>query len=118
MRKRIVRLVSVALAISVAALAHGNKKHVLGTVAKINPDSLVVQTSVDKSVEVRLTPSTVYISAAGGQEKPAKLSDLSLGDRVVIHATPTGDTLSADEVKFSPPGSAGHSASGHGTKPH
>jgi len=29
----------------------------------------------------------------------------------VIHATPTGDTLSADEVKFSPPGAAPASSS-------
>lgn len=116
MRKTILTFVSLAFVLAVTAFAHGNKKHVMGTVAKINPDSLVVQTSVDKSVEVKLTSSTVYISAAGSQEKPAKLADLAVGDRVVIHATPAGDTLSADEVKFSPAGSAKHSA-GAATKP-
>ena len=116
MRKRILTLAGLSLVLAAAALAHGDKKHVLGTVEKINSDSVVVKTSAGKSVEVKLTSSTVYISAAGSQEKPAKLADLAVGDRVVIHATPAGDTLSADEVKFSPAGSAKHSA-GAAAKP-
>lgn len=117
MRKQIFMLVGLALVFAVAAFAHGNKKHVLGTVEKINGDSMVVKTSAGKSVEVKLTSGTVYIAGAGEQGKPAKLSDLAVGDRVVIHATPTGETLSADEVRFSPAASAGHSA-GAGSKPH
>ena len=102
MRNKVFTLVSLALLLAVAAFAHGNKKHVMGTVEKINADSLVVKTNAGKSVEVKLTSSTVYVSAVGGQDKPGKLSDLAVGDRVVIHATPSGETLSADEVKFSP----------------
>jgi Domain of unknown function (DUF5666) len=117
MRKQILTVVGLALVLAVAAFGHGDKKHVIGTVEKINGDSVVVKTSAGKSVEVKLASSTVYISAAGEQGKPAKLSDLAVGDRVVIHATPAGDTLSADEVKFSPPASSGHSA-GAATKPH
>jgi len=110
MRAKLFTLVGLALALTIATLAHGDKKHVMGTVEKINADSVVVKTSAGKSVEVKLTPATVYISGAGEQGKPAKLSDLAVGNRVVIHATPSGDTLSADEVRFSPAGSAGHSA--------
>ena len=110
MRRKVLTLVSLALVLAVAAFAHGNKKHVMGIVEKINADSVVVKTTAGKSVEVKLTSSTVYVSAAGGQDKPAKLSDLAVGDRVVIHATPSGETLSADEVKFSPAASEGHSA--------
>ena len=116
MQKQFVTFVGLALVFAVAAFAHGNKKHVMGTVEKVNPDSVVVKTSAGKSVEVKLTSSTMYISAAGGQEKPAKFAELAVGDRVVIHATPTGETLSADEVKFSPAGSAAHSA-GASSKP-
>jgi len=36
-------------------------------------------------------------------DRPAKLGDLAVGDLVVIHATPKGDALEADEVKFSVP---------------
>jgi hypothetical protein len=45
----------------------------------------------------------MYVTRDG---KAAKLSDLAIGDRVVIHATPNPDsTLSADEIKFAAAGS-------------
>jgi hypothetical protein len=88
------------------ALAHGDKKHVVGTLEKINAASVVVKTAAGKSVEVKLVPSTIYISHAGNKDKPAKLADVAVGDRVVIHATPKGETLEANEVKFSAPAAA------------
>lgn len=110
MRKQILTVVGLTLVLAVAAFAHGDKKHVIGTLEKVNADSVVVRTSAGKSVDVKLTSSTIYVSGAGEQGKPAKLSDLAVGDRVVIHATPAGDSLSADEIKFSPAGTSGHSA--------
>ena len=86
-----------------ALLAHGDKKHVMGTLEKINADSVVVKTADGKSVEVKVATATMYVSRDG---KASKLSDLAVGQRVVIHATPEGDTLTADEIKFSPPGAA------------
>jgi hypothetical protein len=70
----------------------------------------LVKTNSGKSVEVKLVASTQYIERTGNQDKPAKLADLAVGDRVVIHATPTGDALSADEVRFSPAKGAAPSA--------
>jgi hypothetical protein len=96
-------LLSVAL-IAVAALAHGDKKHVVGTVE--NADGT--------SVEVKLVATTTYILRSGNVDKPAKISDLVVGDRVVIHATPKGDTLEAAEVRFSTPAAA---AAGAAPKP-
>jgi len=93
-------LAIVALMASVA-LAHGDKKHVIGTLEKINADSVMVKTAAGKSVEVKLVATTMYVSHAGNVDKPAKLADLAVGDRVVIHATPKGETLEANEVKFS-----------------
>jgi hypothetical protein len=107
-------LLSLALVAS-AALAHGDKKHVSGTVEKITADSVFVKTAEGKSVEVKLVASTVYVRHIAGaaapandatQDKPAKLSDLAVGDRVLIHATPKGDTLEAAEVRFSAPAAA------------
>ena len=93
------------LALSAAVLfAHGDKKHVMGTIEKINADSVLVKQADGKEVEVKLVANTMYVTRDG---KAAKLSDLALGDRVVIHATPNGETLSADEVKFSVPPPAG-----------
>jgi hypothetical protein len=93
-------LAIVALMASVA-LAHGDKKHVIGTLEKINADSVVVKTAAGKSVEVKLVATTMYVSHAGNEDKPAKLADLAVGDRVAIHATPKGEILEANEVKFS-----------------
>jgi hypothetical protein len=99
MKRQIVALSVLIALMACVAFAHGDKKHVMGTLEKINADSVVVKQPDGKSVEVKLAPGTMYVSRDG---KAGKLSDLAVGDRVVIHATPTGDTLSADEVKFSP----------------
>jgi hypothetical protein len=87
-------------------LAHGDKKHVIGTVEKIGADSVVVKTAAGASVEVKLVASTMYVSRVGTADKPAKQADLAVGDRVVIHATPKGETLEANEVRFSTPSSS------------
>jgi hypothetical protein len=100
---QVVSLLALFALFTNGSFAHGDKKHVMGTLEKINADSVVVKQADGKSVEVKLVSGTMYVSRDG---KAAKLSDLAVGDRVVIHATPTGDTLSADEVKFSVPGSA------------
>jgi len=94
------------------AFAHGEKIHVSGTVEKISAESMLVKTRDGKSVEVKLVASTVYISHVTGkaakpadlsEDKPAKLSDIVVGNLVVIHATPKNNALEADEVKFSAP---------------
>jgi hypothetical protein len=108
MRLRFVSLLAFVALFASAALAHGDKKHVMGTLEKINADSVVVKTANGKSVEVKLVSTTVYVSRDG---KTSKSSDLAVGQRVVIHATPEGDTLSADEIKFSPAGAAAAGAS-------
>jgi len=115
MRFRFVTFLALAALLAGRAMAHGDKKHVIGTLEKINADSVVVKTAEGKSVDVKLVPTTMYVSREG---KASKLSDLAVGERVVIHATPNGDTLSADEVKFSPPGSgSGTGASAAKDKP-
>lgn len=105
--------ITLALALAFAATtasAHGNKVHVMGKIEKVGADSLQVKTRDGKSVEVKLVASTVYIQRMAvkpgelpdtSENRPAKLADLAVGDAVVIHATPKGGTLEADEVKFS-----------------
>jgi hypothetical protein len=103
MRVRVLTMVTwFALAAGIT-FAHGDKVHVVGTLAKINSDSVLVKTKEGKSVEVKLTASTVYVLRSNSQDKPAKVSDLALGNFVVIHATPKDSALEADEVKFSVP---------------
>lgn len=106
---------AVALAFAMGAtLAHGNKVHIRGKVEKVGAVSLQVKTPDGKSVEVKLVASTVYIQHMAvkpgeppdtNDNRPAKLADVVVGDAVVIHATPKGGSLEADEIKFSAPGS-------------
>lgn len=106
MKKKLSSVLAIAVLIASTALAHGDKKHVVGTLEKINADSVVVRNAAGKSVEVKLVASTIYVSHSGNEDKPAKLADLAVGDRVVIHATPKGETLEANEVRFSAPTAA------------
>jgi hypothetical protein len=105
-------VVFVTIIVGGNAFAHGDKVHVSGTVEKISAESVLVRTRDGKSVEVKLVASTVYISHVAGkaakpgdlaEDKPAKLSDIVVGNLVVIHATPKNNALEADEVKFSAP---------------
>lgn len=101
---RLVTLVITLALVAGAALAHGDKKHVVGTVEKLSADVVTVKTADGKSVEVRLVSATAYVVVVDKVGRPAKLADLRVGDRVVIHATPKGETLEAAEVRFSSSG--------------
>jgi hypothetical protein len=104
MKLKLISLLGMFALTATLMFAHGDKKHVMGTLEKINADSVVVKQADGKSVEVKLVANTMYVTRDG---KAAKVSDLAVGDRVVIHATPKGETLSADEIKFSVPAPAG-----------
>ncbi len=85
------------------AFAHGDKVHVLGTITNVSDFSIAVKSADGKTVEVKLVKTTTYILRVKDTDQPAKAADLAVGEMVVIHATPIGDTLQADEVKFSIP---------------
>jgi hypothetical protein len=97
--------------VAVTLSAHGDKKHVIGTIEKINSGSVTVKTRDGKLVQVKLVPSTTYIARVDTADKPAALTDLAVGENVVIHATPKGADLEADEVRFSAPGASGSGSS-------
>ena len=86
-----------ALALAVPAFAHGDKKHVVGTIERLSAEAVSVKTKEGKSVEVKLAPTTTYVTS---DDKPAKFADLAVGQRVVIHADPKGADLIAATVKF------------------
>lgn len=111
MKRRFFSLLLCLVFVAATALAHGDKKHVLGTIEKINSGSVTVKTREGKSVEVKLVPSTVYVLRVDTIDKPAAFADLAVGEKVVIHATPKGEQLEADEVKFSGAGAARPGAS-------
>jgi hypothetical protein len=92
-------LITAIFALATGALAHGDKTHIMGTLTEVSTQSLMVRTADGKSVRVKLTADTAYVTK---DNMPAKFSDLKPGQRVVVHATPKGSELIANQVKFSP----------------
>jgi Domain of unknown function (DUF5666) len=89
--------------VTLATLAHGTDKHVLGTVTKISDSEITVQAQDGSSQVVKITPDTSFVKSGAS----ASIKDLKVGDRVVIHAKPVGSDLIAHEVRFGkPPASA------------
>lgn len=113
--KRILLALLATLGLALGVSAHGDKKHVTGTVEKINADSIVVKSKDGSSIVVKLASSTIFIRRAGKEDKAAKAADLAVGDLVVIHAAPRDTGLEAEEVKFS--SKADRAAAGPGTSP-
>jgi diaminopimelate decarboxylase len=71
--------------------------HVIGVVTALTDKSVTVETTDKKSVDVVLAGTTTYAK----DKKAAALSDLKVGDRVVIHAMKMNGALQAHTVEFS-----------------
>ena len=99
MKRIVISLLALMLATAAVATAHDGKKHLLGTVIKIGSNQISIETKDSVTVEVSITPSTVFTKDG----KPAKLKDIGLGDRVVIHATAKGTSYEANEVQIAKP---------------
>jgi len=91
----------IAFALAAPAFAHGDKKHVIGTIEKLSPEAITIKTKDGKAVDVKLVPTTAYVTS---DDKPAKFADLAVGQRVVVHADTKGADLIAATVKFSSAG--------------
>jgi ribosomal protein S1 len=94
--RRKVAVFALVLALSTIAFAHGNEKHVMGTVTSISDNSITVETTSKKTVTVTLSAATKFQKSGS----PAALKDLKVGDKVVIHANASEDKLVAAEVRF------------------
>ena len=93
--KSVASSICILLFLSTMVFAHGNEKHVMGTVTKVDDTSIVVKTKEgDKTVMVMPTTKFMKGTAALTQK------DVKVGDRVVIHAMPMGEMLHATEVKI------------------
>jgi len=90
---------ALAMALMVSfAYAHGGMEHVMGTVADISATSITVITTDGKTHIVLLTAETRYAK----ESTAITVSDIKVGDAVVIHATRKNDELTAAEVKVGP----------------
>lgn len=85
-RRRIIINVLLAALVSlvpIAASAHGGHKHVMGTVASVNLETIAVKT-VSGTVAVPLAADTHYYHGSG-TKNPAQAADVKDGMRVVVH---------------------------------
>lgn len=100
MKARLLLVVFCIALIPAGLLAHGDEEHVMGTVASVASDSVTVKTAAKGLVTVAVVPQTTFTR----NKTAAKLADLKVGDRVVIHAKePTEGKLVADTVEFATP---------------
>jgi len=90
------------LALAATAFAHGDMEHVLGTVTSITDHSLTVKTPKGEMMEVEVDKTTKVVQS----ERSISLSDIRVGDRVVIHARKHDAKLMAAEVRLAPQGAA------------
>jgi hypothetical protein len=101
--------VFVVLVFPTLAFAHGGGMHVMGTVAALDAQHVVVKAQDGKTMSVLVNDKTTYRKGAAA----ATSVDLKVGDRVVVHTTGKGDPLTAGEIHFS---SAGEAQSQEGMK--
>ena len=85
--KQLLSAIALVLAVSAGALAHNGNEHVRGTVTAVSAQSVTVQLANKTTKTLSISPKTEF--ETGG--KPAHLSDLKVGDRVVIDVPEHGD---------------------------
>jgi len=78
--KRLIALVGAFTLAGTTAFAHGGNEHVRGVVTQVSAQSVTVQTA-DKATKTLTLTARTTLKQAG---KAAQLSDLHVGDRVVI----------------------------------
>ena len=89
---------------------HGGATHVMGTVSKVSADSVTVDTTDHKTVEVGLTAKTAYTR----DKKKAVATDMKVGDRVMVEAKEVNGKLVADSVQLGVSASKAAPKSQHG----
>jgi Cu/Ag efflux protein CusF len=62
------------------AFAHGNNAHVRGVVTQVSAQSITVQLADNTTKTLALTAKTAFLRSG----KPAAMTDLKVGDRVVV----------------------------------
>jgi hypothetical protein len=93
--KRIMGMIALVLLSVTMLFAHGDEKHVMGTVTKLTDSSITVKDTHGKSVDVAITPTTKFLK----NDKPVAAKDIQVGDRIVIQAKQHGNALEATMVK-------------------
>jgi Domain of unknown function (DUF5666) len=90
-------LQTIVIALAVPVFAHQAHTHVMGTVAALDANHIVVKNAEGITTSIALTDETKYRRGKTATSR----ADLKIGDRVVVEATKRGDRMIASEVRFS-----------------
>jgi len=96
--KRLIALVGAFTLAGTVAFAHGGNEHVRGVVTQISAQSVTVQTADKATKTLTLTDKTTLKQAG----KVALLSDLHVGDRVVIDVREKTETALLIQIGAAP----------------
>ena len=96
--KQLLSIIALVLAIGSGALAHNGNDHVRGTVTQVSAQSVTVQLA-DKTTKTLTISAKTEFEAAG---KPGHLTDIKVGDRVVIDVPEHGSSALLVKVGTAP----------------
>ena len=96
--KRTIIMAGLIFTVSIVAAAHGTDQHIMGKVTNISKNNITVKTTTGQTVTVVVSDETMFEQSGS----PAKLTDLKIGNKVVIHAGKEGGRLIAHHVRFAP----------------
>lgn len=94
--RRIALTLIAFIGLSGLALAHGDGKHVRGTVAQITDKAITIQMAGKKTTTVTLLADTTFVKSGAA----AAVKDLKVGDRVVVDVVIKDKEMMAKIVKF------------------
>ena len=94
--KRILALILAFAAFSGIAYAHNGVEHIMGTVTEVSTTSISVKTTDGKIRTIPLAASTKYTKGTSAMS----LTDVKVGDHVVVNASEKDQKLPALEVKI------------------
>lgn len=81
-KRLMVSLTALLMLAGLAFAQSGGTTHLMGTVTAVKPDTVTIKMQDGKSEMVMLEKTTKFMK----DEKPAKSSDLKVGDSVMINA--------------------------------
>lgn len=94
--RRFTAVVASALLMTTLATAHAGMEHIVGTVSAVSDHSITVKTTAGESKEAGVDSSTKIVRG----DATVALSDVMVGDRIVVHAQKHDGKLQAAEVEL------------------
>ena len=96
--KRTSRILALVAALFAAppSSAHEQGDRAMGVVESVTADRIVIKAADGHSVAFTITPETRFFQG----QKSARLEDVQVGQRAVVHGKRDGETIEAERVKL------------------